>query len=292
MTLSEAARRWVREYQSTDTVDTYLRYFDRLVAFLGKNDVEEFTEDNIRRFVAYLRENGRGAQTVLGTLSAFSAFAKWAMTEPHPRRRTAHLLEANPVDHIKRPKRVPTPDRWLTEEQLMLLLNAIDAAPANERLAISLVADQPLRASEWSKANVKQAVLDEDDDVALQVKVKGGQYKKKKLGKTVAEMLTASLRQREAKPDEPLLVNSQGRRWSRQAFSNMIARWAQRAGLEGRVRAHLIRHTIASMAAADGATVYEIADMLNHSSLATAQRYIHGVRGDAALDKIRGRLWK
>ena len=83
----------------------------------------------------------------------------------------------------------------------------------------------------------------------------------------------------------------EGGKWSRQAFSNMIARWAKRAGIEERVRAHLIRHTVASIAAKDGATEFEIADMLNHRGLSTAKRYIHGVRGDAALAKIRGRLW-
>lgn len=294
MTLSEATRKWTKGMESENTADTYLRHFDRLVAYLGSqnrpNDIAEFTEDNLRGFIAYLRDQGLGNNSIRGAMSALSSFATWAMTEPHPRRRSEHLVEKNPVQHIKRPKHVEPPERWLTEDQLLELLRAIEDASPGEKLACCLVADQPLRASEWCKAKVKSLVLDSDEDVCIEVRVKGGGLRKKKLGKDVATMLTAYLRQREAKPEEPLLLNSQGRKWSRQGFSNMIARWTIRAGL-GRAGAHMIRHTIASMAAKDGATVYEIAEMLNHRSLQTAQKYIHGVKGDAALGKIRDRIW-
>jgi site-specific recombinase XerD len=299
MTLSEAARKFtktlVQDGASRRTEETYQRDFDQLVAYLmgaGRpNDIREFTVDNLRGFLGHLRDHGIGPNTIRGALSAFSSFAKWAMTEAHPRRPGAHLLEGNPVQHIKRPKAVPPPEKYLTLDELHAVLAAAMDAPPHERIAFALVIDQPLRASEWVGASVRDLTLAEGDRVAIEVKVKGGHRKKKALGEKAAAMLTAMLRQREARPDEPLLVNSLGRRWSRQAFSQMVHRIGQRAGLQRRIGAHAIRHAIASMAAHKGATVYEIAEMLNHRSLQTAQRYIHGVKGDAALDKVREALW-
>lgn len=297
MTLSEAARKFTRDLvadgASRATEETYGRRFDQLVAYLVHhghgNDVRAFTEDNLRGFIAHLRDQGMGPNSIRGFMSAYSAFGKWAMTQPNPRAPRQHLLESNPVQHIKRPKHVAPREKWLTLDELQALLSA-EMAP-HEQLAFWCVVDQPLRASEWVEARVGDLTLAEGDKVALEVKVKGGHRRKKVLGEKVAAMLVATLRQREARPEEPLLLNAQGKRFSRQNFSETMNRIARRAGLDRPVRAHAIRHAIASLAAHKGATVYEIAEMLNHRSLQTAQRYIHGVKGDAALDRVREALW-
>ena len=66
---------------------------------------------------------------------------------------------------------------------------------------------------------------------------------------------------------------------------------SQRAGIRRiPVRAHVIRHSIASAAASMGATVHELADMLNHSDTNTVKRYVHGITQDAALSKVRALL--
>jgi integrase/recombinase XerD len=208
------------------------------------------------------------------------------MRQPHPAGK-GYMLNGNPVDRVKRPKHVQPRENWLTFDELNALLNV--EAERHEQIALALVVDQPLRASEWIRANVGD-LIEAGDSVALQVIVKGGARRKKVLGDKVARMLTATLRQRNAGPEEPLIVNSLGQRYSRQAFSEMIARLARKAGIARQVRAHMVRHTVASLAAHYGASVYEIAEMLNHRSLQTAQRYVHGVQPDAALARVREAL--
>jgi site-specific recombinase XerD len=277
---------------SEATRETYDRVADQFVAYLlgggRENDAREFTADAVDGFAGWLAEKGASPNTVRHHLASLSALAKYAMTVRSPRGR-GYVLDSNPVDRVERPKAVPPREKWLTMDELRALL-AVPAG-AHEALALACVVDQPLRASEWCRANVGDLTL-EGDKVALQVVVKGGARRKKVLGDRLADLLTAALRQREARPEEPLLLNAQGRRFSRQNFSETINRLARRAGVTRDVRAHMVRHTIASQAALHGASVYEIAEMLNHRSLQTAQRYIHGVNPDAALGRVREAVWK
>jgi Phage integrase family len=74
-------------------------------------------------------------------------------------------------------------------------------------------------------------------------------------------------------------------------LSEMLLKLARRAGLHRiPVRSHVIRHRIATAAAQLGATVHELADMLNHSDMNTVKRYVHGTTQDAALTKVRALL--
>ncbi len=277
---------------SLNSQSSYDRVFDQFAGYLvaagRENDVRAFTPDSVDGFATMLADAGMGNNTVRHHLAALSALAKWAMTQKGPRG-GSYVLDSNPVDRIERPKHVPPKEKWLALDELQAIL-AADAEP-HERMALACVVDQPLRASEWCGANVGDLAL-EGDKVVLQVVVKGGARRKKVLGDKLAAVLTADLRQREARPEEPLLLNAQGKRFTRQNFSNVLDRIARRAGIQRGVRAHMIRHTVASLAAEYGASVYEIAEMLNHRSLQTAQRYIHGVRPDAALGKVREAVWR
>src|SRR5262249_44818148 len=156
-----------------------------------------------------------------------------------------------------------------------------------ERLALELIVDQPLRASEFCEARVSDLQLDGDasgaERVALTVRVKGGSYKTKVLGVRCAQLLTKALREREASPVETLLVNAKGEPFTRQSLSEMLLRLGKRANIRRiPVRSHVIRHSIASAAAQLGASVHELAEMLNHSDTNTVKRYVHGVQPDAA----------
>lgn len=77
-------------------------------------------------------------------------------------------------------------------------------------------------------------------------------------------------------PDEPLLVNSEGKRWHRASLSNMIVRLAETAGVTRlRVSAHKVRHTanvISRLAGTDAATRGRL---LGYSSLRSLERYEH-----------------
>jgi site-specific recombinase XerD len=292
MRLSELSTKFLNDPRSITTArsrETYDLCFSQFEAFLVNAGVDTsasaLTADNVEAFVGYLFERGLSSTTVNLRLSALASLSKYAMTVKH---RGRYLLDENPVQRIRRPKNARPPKRYLALDELRALL-AVDC-PANEKLALELIVDQPLRVTELCDAKVRDlAPAGEDGEgVALTVRLKGGRFETKVLGDRVAVLLKAALREREAESDETIIVNVKNEPWSRQAFSEMVQRNAYRAGITRvSVRAHLIRHSVASMAAALGASVPELAAMLNHAGLSTAARYVHGVRPDAALARVR-----
>jgi len=293
MQLSRLASDYIRMLRknpdySPSTVDKYEDDIGEFVAFIRTNtqdSVRDFTAVRVLEFVQRLKARSAGHASINGKLAALGSMAKFGMQTKGEKGK--YLLDQNPLDRVPRHRKKDAPIRFLSPGQLDMLL-AVDCQP-NERLALTMLADQPLRATEWATRKVKDLILREDGGVSIGVKVKGGRLKTKRLGEDAGRALLASLKQREAGPEETLLLNCDGRPYTRQTLSEMVARLARRAGLPERVSAHVIRHSVASEAAANGASVYEIAEMLNHSNLQTAHRYIHGVREDAALTTVRER---
>ena len=279
--------RYITTAKSRDTYEHCLGQFIAYLMHRGiENTIGSFDADNVESFVQYLFERGLNATSVNLRLSALSGLAKYGMQQKLSKGK--YVVESNPVDRIKRPRNSPVKERFLSLAEVRALL-AVESAP-NERLALMLIIDQPLRASEICEAKVRDLTLD-GDKVALNVRVKGGRFVTKVLGERVAEALVDSLRQREAGKDEAILLNQRGMPYNRQTLSEMISRVARRAGITRiEVRAHVIRHSIASMAAASGASPHELAAMLNHSGTATVKRYVHGIAPDAALARVREAL--
>lgn len=296
MMLSELASKYTGDIRYLSTGRSKDTYDHCLAQFIGwltvtmklENSIRQFTPANVNGFVEYLQQQGLKATTINLRLAALSGMAKYGMQrETRPGK---YLLNENPVDRIKRPKNKKPPERYLVLDELRLVLNAPDT-PVNEQLVLLAFADQPLRASEWAGLSVRDARLVDDNRIAISVRVKGGNYKTKVLGERFSRALDADLKVREPRPDDPLLVNSVGKRYTRQTISEVVHRAAKRAGVTRvPVRAHLIRHTIASAAGADGASDHAIAAMLGHSGTQTVKRYVHGVRPDEALERIRGVL--
>jgi integrase len=226
MRLSSLAQRYLadpRYIESPRSKDTYDHCIGQFITFLETqglaNSVESFTPASVEGFIQYLFEEKRlNPTTVNLRLSALAGLARYAMQTLD---RGRYIMDSNPVDRIKRPRNAQPREKYLALSEVRAILEA--DCHENERLALMLIVDQPLRATEYCTARVRDLVLD-GNRVALTVRVKGGKYRAKPLGPRVAERLIASLKQREAGPEETLLLNTQGKAYTRQNLSEMISR--------------------------------------------------------------------
>jgi site-specific recombinase XerD len=90
-------------------------------------------------------------------------------------------------------------------------------------------------------------------------------------------------------PGRVLFCTLDGRPLSPRYVRAMVARLAERAGIERRVHPHGLRHTHAVELEREGFTVTEIQQQLGHSSLATTQVYLNHISPSSRIAKIRGR---
>lgn len=66
-----------------------------------------------------------------------------------------------------------------------------------------------------------------------------------------------------------------------------LARLGERAGIDKRVHPHGLRHSLASQMAERGMAIRVIKDQLGHGSLATTDRYVHGLNPTEVVDAMR-----
>lgn len=75
--------------------------------------------------------------------------------------------------------------------------------------------------------------------------------------------------------EEYFFLNRHGRRLSEQSVRALLREHATRAGVDGPVRPHLLRHSVATLLLEEGVDIRHIQHLLGHSSIATTQIYTH-----------------
>ena len=74
---------------------------------------------------------------------------------------------------------------------------------------------------------------------------------------------------------QALFLNAKGARLTRQGFWLILKRLAARAGVEGNITPHTVRHSFATHLLRGGAPLRHVQELLGHASVATTQVYTH-----------------
>ena len=91
--------------------------------------------------------------------------------------------------------------------------------------------------------------------------------------------------------DRPFICTLSGTAVSTQYVRALMPRLARRAGIEKRVHAHGLRHTMASELRQEGVEMGVISKQLGHANIATTSRYLDHVCPQAVIQAMAHRKW-
>jgi integrase/recombinase XerC len=262
------------------TVRNYRQAFDDfyrwlIASGLSGRDFDSLTAREIRDFVIEAQRRF-DRRTLHNHASGLRTFFKYWMR--HDR------LERNPFMGVPLPKLEKRLPKFLTEEQMKLLLQgpqrlleneAIDAHTAwRDRLAMELLYGGGLRVSELVALNY--GAIDFETGVA-RVTGKGRKERLCPLGRVAIAVLNKFKSEfaRATSPGSAVLVNADGSRLPVRAVQLLLKRYLALAGLPLDLTPHKLRHSYATHLLNAGADLRLVQELLGHSQLATTQVYTH-----------------
>jgi integrase/recombinase XerD len=116
-------------------------------------------------------------------------------------------------------------------------------------------------------------VLIRDERVQLSITSKGGKVRQVLLPAIVSRSLL-SLRG-DAGVNDPVFASRKGGSLTERAVNGMVKRAAAKAGINGAVSPHWLRHAHGSHAIDRGASLPEVQSTLGHGNIATTSGYLH-----------------
>jgi integrase/recombinase XerD len=188
-------------------------------------------------------------------------------------------IEVNPAAELRSPRRPARLPQFLTAEEVGRLLAASVGGTYEAlrvRVALELLYATGMRVSELLALKAEYVNL---QDGWVRVLGKGSKERLIPVHERALTLLKQFLQVRQRRfpsaVDAEVFLNRRGRRLSRVQFWRDLQALAKRAGLEGKVHPHVLRHTFATHLLQGGADLRSVQEMLGHASLSTTQIYTH-----------------
>ena len=260
---------WAERGLAPNTLESYRRdlvdfldHADQALDKIGKPQV-------LARMGARLRA-GDAVTSILRQLSCLRQFFAWAVRE--------RLIDADPTLDLEAPRSSRMLPGSLTASQVEALLLSPDGDEplgCRDRAMLETLYATGIRVSELvglslARLNMSRGVL--------RVRGKGGRERLVPLGETALDSLDPWLR--EVRPSfkpscEQVFISQRGTALTRQAIWSRIRLHAGRAGIEGAVYPHRLRHSFATHLLDHGADLRVVQMLLGHADLSTTQIYTH-----------------
>lgn len=278
--------------KSVKTVDEYfldLRTFFRFMKRFRKQvpadfNMESLPIDDINlaflktitltdayEYMNYLqRERGNNAASRARKCSSLKGFFKFLTQKKH-------YLERDPMEELEIPKKKKALPKYLTLEQSIELLNAIEGDNRERDYAIiTLFLNCGLRVSEMAGLNY----TDLRNDHTIRVLGKGNKERIIYLNTACINAVNDYMRVRPVDgviDKNALFISRNHRRMSVKTIQAMVYKYLEKIGLNAQgYSCHKLRHTAATlMYQHGGVDVRVLKDILGHENLSTTEIYTH-----------------
>ena len=266
---------------STNTLSAYRNDLDQLTEFLQSSNGsanghiawQDVTERTISDYVLYLHGLGYSETTRARKIASTKSLFGFLVDEG--------VLEGNPTTNVSAPKIGRSLPEALTVEEVDRLL----AAPSEVHTPEAMRDQAMLELLYASGMRVSELLSLELEDVSLEAGWvrcfgKGGKERIVPIHSQATEAVRFYMEEVRpgllgAKSTAALFLNRRGNRLTRQGFWLILKGYCRRAGLDGKVTPHTLRHSFATHLLHGGAPLRHVQELLGHASINTTQVYTH-----------------
>ena len=269
---------WLEDGLAKSSLSSYrsdLLRFSRWLKAQGGRGLLAASESELTRFVAQISQSMR-ATSQARYLSTFRRFFRYLLARGR--------IKTDPTLKIAMPAKPSRLPKVMSEKQVEALL----AAPAadtplgqRDRAMLETLYATGLRVSEL--VGLKLHEINFDTGV-VRVFGKGGKERLVPLGEAAifevrAYQQGARGELLQGRQSDDLFVTARGAAMSRQAFWQLIKRYAVVAGIDAaRLSPHVLRHAFATHLLNHGADLRVVQMLLGHADISTTQIYTHVAR--------------
>ncbi|NJM22945.1 MAG: tyrosine-type recombinase/integrase [Richelia sp. SM1_7_0] len=254
--------------KSANTVDGYRRYAERFFTSVGDKPLGEVTLMDFQLWEVSLKCSDNSKRVAVGAIKSLFSFAK-----------ELGIISSNLGILVKSPKaKNRLAERILTEEEVQSLINC--ATTQRDRVIIRLLYFAGLRVSELCALKWRDLKDRKDGGGQITVFGKGDKTRAVLVGKGIWREIN-DLKDYASK-DDPVFVSREGGHLCRSMVFLIVKNAAKRAGLEGDVSPHWLRHSHASHSLDRGAPIHLLQKTLGHSSVSITEMYLHAKPTDSS----------
>ncbi len=225
---------------------------------------------DIRRYIARLSERGLSATTTARKLAAIRALFRSQREHGH--------IEQSPADLLSTPRRGSYLPRVLKAPEMARLLDSIPAdgpLQLRDRALFELAYACGLRAEEIVSLDLSDVDYDAEQ---LRVEGKGSKTRFVPVGEVALGAMRSYLERARTVlcgdgEQAALFLSRTGRRLSTSDVRRRLRAYSTRAGVQGALSPHALRHSFATHLLDGGADLRTIQELLGHSSISTTQVY-------------------
>jgi integrase/recombinase XerD len=262
---------------ATNTIQAYSRDLDYLTQQLN-NDLKNLNLDSCIKVIKSY-SSSHSEKSVLRITACIKSFIKYLYIEGHIKNDFGSNIESISTK-ISLPKTLDI----ITVISLIENIKPDSPKSIRDRLIFEFLYGTGCRISELVNTDLQD--IDFESNI---LKIRFGKGSKQRLiplGKSLKNSIEAYVIQvRNNVPNfqkiDALLLNSKGKRLTRQSIWTVINKYAQEQGIKD-LTPHTLRHAFATHLLEGGADVRVVQELLGHSSINTTQIYTH-----VTVDKLR-----
>jgi integrase/recombinase XerD len=265
---------WLESGLSENTLAAYRRDLAALARHQRKRNrtLIGATRGDLQSHLGERFTQGLRASSSARALSALRRFYRFLLREGE--------IQTDPSLDIASPKLGTPLPKSLSESDVDRLLDAPDAKQplgCRDRAMLETLYATGLRVSELVELRLNELRVNPG---VVQIVGKGGKERLVPLGESAMDAVDTYLRTARGdllntRTSDYVFVTRRGTAMTRQAFWQLIKRYAKIAGIKTALSPHTLRHAFATHLLNHGADLRSVQMLLGHSDLSTTQIYTH-----------------